>query len=315
MWEAFAKASHRSSENIFYAEKCVLNFAFIGSFCKKDRKMQIYKADQIFDDSGIVVHREVANRSKEPHLHEFIEIIFIRSGEGVESVGGVDHKVRRGDLIFVNFGEAHAFSGQGMEFIHILLRPEFMSEKLINSENIFDIFSLPAFSSIEGECSPCEVVSFTGAEIVTLTNLVDAMLSEYEGKNAGWRTALQGYAQVLFTMLLRRLKDRGDDSDLAVSRIEKYVGEHLFEKITLSDIAADCFYNSSYFSRKFKSYFGKNLTEYLKEKRLFSAAKMLLDTDKTSAEIAEFCGFSDKTHFYKLFRAEFGCTPSEYRKK
>ncbi len=277
--------------------------------------MQIYKADEIFGDEGIVVRREVANRSKESHTHEFIEIIFIRSGEGVESVGGVDHKVQRGDLLFVNFGEEHAFSGHGMEFIHVLLRPEFISDKLINSENIFDVFSLPAFSAIEGECSQCEVVSFVGGELVMVTNLFDAMLAEYEGKNAGWRTALSGYTQVLFTLLIRHLKDRGERSDVSVARIERYVSEHLFEKISLSDIAANCFYNPSYFSRKFKSYFGKNLGDYVREKRLLAAASQLAETDKPIVEIALACGFSDKTQFYKLFKAEFGKTPAEYRKK
>jgi AraC-like DNA-binding protein/mannose-6-phosphate isomerase-like protein (cupin superfamily) len=289
--------------------------SFIGIFDKKDREMQIYKADETFGGEGIVVRREVANRIKEAHLHEFIEIIFIRSGEGVESVGGVDYSVRRGDMIFVNFGKTHAFSGRGMEFIHILLRPEFMSERLVNSDNIFDIFSLPAFSSIEGECTLDDVVSFSGAELVSVTNLVDAMLSEYENKRAGWRTALYGYAQVLFTLLVRRLKDAGESSNLSVSKIESYVAEHLFDKITLSDIAENCFYNPSYFSRKFKSVFGKKLTDYVREKRLLAAAKMLAETDKSNGEIALLCGFSDKTQFYKLFRAEFGCTPTEYRKK
>ena len=289
--------------------------SFIGIFDKKDREMQIYKADETFGGEGIVVRREVANRIKEAHLHEFIEIIFIRSGEGVESVGGVDYSVRRGDMIFVNFGKTHAFSGRGMEFIHILLRPEFMSERLVNSDNIFDIFSLPAFSSIEGECTLDDVVSFSGAELVSVTNLVDAMLSEYENKRAGWRTALYGYAQVLFTLLVRRLKDAGESSNLSVSKIESYVAEHLFDKITLSDIAENCFYNPSYFSRKFKNVFGKKLTDYVREKRLLAAAKMLAETDKSNGEIALLCGFSDKTQFYKLFRAEFGCTPTEYRKK
>lgn len=289
--------------------------SFIGIFDKKDREMQIYKADETFGGEGIVVRREVANRIKEAHLHEFIEIIFIRSGEGVESVGGVDYSVRRGDMIFVNFGKTHAFSGRGMEFIHILLRPEFMSERLVNSDNIFDIFSLPAFSSIEGECTLDDVVSFSGAELVSVTNLVDAMLSEYENKRAGWHTALYGYAQVLFTLLVRRLKDVGESSNLSVSKIESYVAEHLFDKITLSDIAENCFYNPSYFSRKFKSVFGKKLTDYVREKRLLAAAKMLAETDKSNGEIALLCGFSDKTQFYKLFRAEFGCTPTEYRKK
>ena len=277
--------------------------------------MQIYKADEIFGGEGIVVRREVANRSKESHIHEFIEIIFIRSGEGIESVGGVDYNVKRGDMLFVNFGREHAFSGHGMEFIHVLLRPEFISEKLINSDNIFDAFALPVFSAIEGECAVCDVVSFSGSELVTVTNLFDAMLAEYEGKNAGWRTALAGYTQVLFTLLIRRLKGREESRDVSVEKIEKYVAEHLFEKISLSDIASDCFYNPSYFSRKFKSCFGKNLSDYVKERRILRAAELLSDTDRSISDIAAECGFSDKTQFYKLFRTEFGKTPAEYRKK
>ena len=128
--------------------------------------MQIYKADDIFGEGeGIAVRREMANYDKAPHVHEFLELIFIRSGEGVESVGGVEYTVRRGDLIFVNFGRTHAFSNSGMEFVNILMRPEFMSEELINSENIFDIFALPQFAAIEGECAKSELVSFSASPV------------------------------------------------------------------------------------------------------------------------------------------------------
>ena len=148
--------------------------------------MQIYKADDIFEcGEGILVKKETDRRDKEPHKHEFIEIIFIRSGEGIETVGGVSHTVKRGDMLFVNFGREHSFSNTGMEFIHILLRPEFISDRLISSENIFDIFSLPQFSSIDGELSPSEIVSFSGNELITVTNLIDAMLDEYEMKKKG----------------------------------------------------------------------------------------------------------------------------------
>ena len=277
--------------------------------------MRVYKADETLGNEGILVRREVANREKGPHLHEFLEIIFIRSGEGVESVGGVDYNVKRGDMLFVNFGREHAFSGHGMEFIHILLRPEFMSELLINSENIFDIFALPQFASIKGDITPSEIVSFVGSDLVSVTNLVDEMLMEYETKRSGWRTALYGYAEVLFTLLIRRLKESGRSTDEVREKIENYVEEHLFEKISLSDIASDCFYNPSYFSRKFKSYFGKNLSDYVKERRILRAAALLSGTDRSVSDIATECGFSDKTQFYKLFRAEFGITPAEYRKK
>lgn len=282
---------------------------------KKDKDMRVYKADETLGNEGILVKRELANRTVDTHIHEFLEIIFIRSGEGIESVGGVDYHVKRGDMLFVNFGREHAFSGQGMEFIHILLRPEFMSELLINSENIFDIFSLPQFASIEGDITPSEIVSFVGSDLVSVTNLVDGMLMEYETKRAGWRTALYGYAEVLFTLLIRRLKESGHSIDEVREKIESYVEEHLFGKISLSDIASDCFYNPSYFSRKFKSCFGKNLSDYVKERRILRAAELLSGTDRSVSDIAESCGFSDKTQFYKLFRAEFGKTPAEYRKK
>ena len=278
--------------------------------------MQIYKADDIFEcGEGILVKKETDRRDKEPHKHEFIEIIFIRSGEGIETIGGVSYTVKRGDMLFVNFGREHSFSNTGMEFIHILLRPEFISDRLISSENILDVFSLPQFSSIDGELSQSEIVSFSGNELITVTNLIDAMLDEYEMKKKGWRTALFGYTDVLITMLLRKLKEKKPDTFLQTTTIEKYVEEHLFDKITLSDIAANCFYNPSYFSRKFKHYFGKNLSEYITEKRLLAASRMLSEGNETAASIAQKCGFSNTSQFYRLFKAEFGCTPSEYRKK
>ena len=139
------------------------------------------------------------------------------------------------------------------------------------------------------------------------------MLTEYTAKKAGYRTALHGYIQVLFTMLIRKLKEIKHDSSDA-ERIIAYVDEHLTERITLSDIAKNCFYNPSYFSRKFKGIFGKNLKDHINEKRLDRAAELILTSDLTVEELSESVGFSDKSKFYKDFKARFSLTPGEYRK-
>ncbi|MBW8755837.1 MAG: helix-turn-helix transcriptional regulator, partial [Sphingomonadales bacterium] len=63
---------------------------------------------------------------------------------------------------------------------------------------------------------------------------------------------------------------------------------------------------------------GQTFTEYLTEQRLAAAYQAL--RQPASAEvpvstIAYDCGFSDVSHFNRLFRQRFGCTPSDVRKQ
>ena len=278
--------------------------------------MQIYKTTDVFpENEGITVKKENANRDKNPHMHEFLELIYITRGEGIEIVGDIEYKVKQGDLLFVNFGTTHAFSMTDTDFIQILLRPEFVSEVLVNSENIFDVFALPQFSAIPGDFSNDCIVRFDGVELKGASFLIETMLLEYTQKKPGYKSALHGYTQVLFTMLIRKLKETRSERYSITEKIENYVIRHLNEKITLSDIANDCFYNPSYCSRKVKALFGKKLSSYIEEKRLAVAAELLCSTSKTIDEISASVGFSDKSKFYKDFKKYYEKTPGEFRKR
>jgi len=250
----------------------------------------------------------------EPHVHEFIELIYIYSGCGQHVIDGKVYDVRSGDLLFINYGQTHAVRNSEMEFVNILLKPDFMSEKLVNSENIFEIFALSGFS-VSPEEYALPLASFRGDEFASVHAIVNTLLREYADKNAGYKNILYGYLQVLFTMMIRTLKQH--DSGVCgsfVADITAYIDAHLHEKITLSAIASECFYNPSYFSRKFREYYGKTLTAYIREKRLSEAAKLLLSSDKSVAEISDSVGFSDTALLHKAFRLQFACTPDEYRK-
>lgn len=278
--------------------------------------MKKYTAESALDSGeNIKIKIQNANKNLPPHTHEFIEIVYIYSGEGKQTVNGKTYDVKKGDMVFINFGQVHAFPKSDMQYVHILMKPEFMSEKLVNSENIFDVFALPAFVSIPGEWRGLEMASFRGEELVFVTAIIDSMLLEYNEKKSGYRTVLYGYMQVLFTMLIRKLKAKEPPkSSKVIFEISKYIDEHISEKISLNDIALSCFYNPSYFSRKFKECYGKNLKSYILEKRLLKSAKMLSETEKTVADVCLSCGFGDKGQFYKSFKEYFGCTPAQYGK-
>ena len=65
--------------------------------------------------------------------------------------------------------------------------------------------------------------------------------------------------------------------------------------------------------KTFKQVAGMTLIDYLNHVRLANAARLLRETGKTIAEIAETAGFSDQSYFDKRFRRAFGKTPKEFR--
>ena len=55
------------------------------------------------------------------------------------------------------------------------------------------------------------------------------------------------------------------------------------------------------------------LSQYIIAYRLKCAKRMLELSNKSAAEIAEECGFTDASYFAKTFKSAFGMTPKEYR--
>lgn len=65
--------------------------------------------------------------------------------------------------------------------------------------------------------------------------------------------------------------------------------------------------------RKVKAATGKSVIQYIKEVKLAEAAKLIKETDLTSAEISYKVGFSSPSYFNKTFRKRYGITPGGYK--
>lgn len=92
-----------------------------------------------------------------------------------------------------------------------------------------------------------------------------------------------------------------------------YMWEHRFETITLKELSNKFHLTESYLSEFFRK---SNLS--FKRKTSYDKAnaseKLLLLTNKSIAEIASICGFSDVKLYYAAFRRWYQCTPAEFRK-
>ena len=86
--------------------------------------------------------------------------------------------------------------------------------------------------------------------------------------------------------------------------------------LSLEELAQRYHISKYYLSREFKRLVGMNLSQYLTGKRLRTARQLLSFTDLSVQEIARQCGFSDASHFIRVFRThENGVTPLRYRRQ
>jgi AraC-like DNA-binding protein/quercetin dioxygenase-like cupin family protein len=271
-------------------------------------------------EENIALQSYLTQHVEPEHTHEFIEIVYILSGSGKHMIGEKQYPVCRGDLLFISIGQTHAFTSNGdMEIVNCLIHPDFIDHEWLHEGNALEILALSSFADFD---IPAEklipYVHFAGSELLEVEQLIKSMISEFTEKPTNYRTALKGYLMVLLTRIFRAVQASGHGAILGqVSRITpdilQYIETNLSRKISLQELAQRCFYNPSYFSRIFRETFGKSLTEFIAEKRVQEADRLLCETDLSVEEIASQVGYQDRRQFYEVYKRIMGIAPGQRR--
>lgn len=100
-----------------------------------------------------------------------------------------------------------------------------------------------------------------------------------------------------------------------MNKIYTYIEQDL-AGANLNSIARKMKMTDSHLSRLFKKNTGTNFSEYLSERKLEEAARLLLQDDKIKvADIADMLGYGNPTYFLSRFKSKYGVSPTAYRKE
>lgn len=104
-------------------------------------------------------------------------------------------------------------------------------------------------------------------------------------------------------------------SDLAaeVQRLFEVEKIYLNPKLKLSDVARAAGTNRTYLSRFFNRENGQTFYDYVNNYRIRFAEQLLKSSNATLIEVAEKAGFNSLSTFRRVFVANHGCSPIEYR--
>lgn len=248
------------------------------------------------------------------HCHEdVIEIILVLQGAVKVKSSFEFFTLNAGDYIVVNRGDSHKIWRHGeadnlVAIFHISLK--------------FYQVSFPHIDYVIFACESFDLAKFKGhTEQLRgmLLQLYDSLL-QCRGKTC---ETVQRIMDRLMQVLVReysleqyynRSSDiRGDKLEIYYT-IVKYIYEHYHRKNILQYIASREFYSTSYISHLFKEVGAASFQDILGYIRVYRAERLLLETDRPIARIAEQCGFSDSKYFNRTFYKWFRIKPSDYRK-
>ncbi len=280
--------------------------------------MKKYRKEKYIKEGlSLAVIYTVNSKGCGEHTHEFTEIVYVTDGEGIETIGGTEHTVARGDLLFINRSATHKITPvKNYSYVNICFSPEIVSERVITRENAFDLLSLTALEEVRQEYG-AQIMTFFGEERRLIETLIFDMLREYDSRLDERSAVLESYMTVLIAKILRkrRMDAEGKGSGTLWRELSLYIENNIDKSLTLEELAGRCFYNPSYFSRVFKEKFGTTLVEHIMRERIAAAARYLSDGELSLDAIAERCGFCDRTGLYRAFMRFYGESPSEYRKR
>ena len=155
---------------------------------------------------------------------------------------------------------------------------------------------------------------FAPAAMTEILSQLDQLLS---GCASGNRLSEAACSQLLHRLLCLLLLDDANqehDTDTVIKQSIRYMKEHLFEPITVADVAQAVGLSPSHFSRQFKRHTGYSPYEYIILRRLDKAKYMLTSTQLTVKQIAFSIGYNSEENFIHSFQKNVGISPSLFRK-
>ncbi|MDL2302351.1 helix-turn-helix transcriptional regulator [Lachnospiraceae bacterium OttesenSCG-928-D06] len=99
-----------------------------------------------------------------------------------------------------------------------------------------------------------------------------------------------------------------------VAKAVKYIIRCVYEPCTVAQVAKYVGIQPTYLARLFREEIGISPHDFIRQKKMEEAQRLLQYYDYSIAEIADSLGYCDIAHFSKTFQQYFGLSPKKYRK-
>lgn len=151
--------------------------------------------------------------------------------------------------------------------------------------------------------------------------LIKEMVNEFRHQRNYYDVLLNSLLTNLFIQLLRRHeKDvlvpnpAGHKDEKNIIFILRYLTAHC-DTVTLTKLSRFFNYSERQMARILKEYTGRNFTVLVQNIKLSKSCELLKNPQISILEIIDTVGYSNSSHFYRLFKKQYQITPTKYRRQ
>lgn len=280
-------------ENIVHNSKMLNQKNNSPIFLKKGHYLAPNYLTSNFDDFLIgITYYQAPVETGNWHSHEKPMISFVLNGNNTEVRNGNVFKRVAGSSNYYNSYEQHKniYNQFPSKHISIELEPDFLT-KYEYSE-----------AEIELAVKKSHDANFTFIKLMKEAQVND--------------TLSKSTAEMLFLSFVENSLNSNDQSQFPawMKSVRDLLNDRWNENVSLKELAEHVNMHPTTISKYFKIYFQSTLGEYTRKLKVTRAIDFLHSSNYSLTEIAYICGFSDQSHFTRIFKSMTGYLPKDYVK-
>ena len=247
-----------------------------------------------FIGEGVIIH--TAEYSAEEcrfgmHYHENPHLCFLLQGEDTESRKSGSYTRKAGDMFFYHSGEEHSS----------LSRAHLTKNTIIEFEQSF----LARYSVSETQLEHA-VQSRPDAKFLLLKMQKELVIADSHSS-----VSIQ---TLLLEFISHSAKLSVGAAPLWARQVSELLRDKWNEPVSLEELSLAVGTHPVTISKYFRKYFSCTLGEFLRKLKVEKSLALVKNPHLPLTEIAYQCGFSDQSHFTKVFKETTGFLPKEFRK-
>lgn len=254
------------------------------------------------------------------HKHEFIEVLYVYSGQCIQTIMGDKISLHEGDICIIAPNSEHSVEVfDDSILINILIRKNTFDSfflEILNDENILSSFF---FKILYTKNYNNYIIFRTNNSTTIRMSIYHLLIESIENRKYNYKM-LEYILLILFANLLRH-EDNTVELPNELQKNNKHLSDILiyiqnnYKTVTLDELSNKFNYEISHLSKLIKLHTGHNFKDIIQTLKINNAIKLLTYSNHKIYEISELVGYENTTHFIRTFKKIYGISPNKYRQK